>query len=88
MYLKTNTDILSLSVGNIHIGYSFKGWRVFYTTNLSDDSTFVILYEGTKEKCEKYLEITWNEMRQEGPDAFINTNNLYYKSLIEEDEND
>ena len=39
MYLKTNTDILSLNVGNIHIGRNFKGWQVFYTTNLSDDST-------------------------------------------------
>ena len=86
MYLKTNTDILSLNVGNIHIGRSFKGWRVFYTTNLSDDSTFVILYEGTKIECEKYLEITWNEMRMKGPNAFIDTNNLYYKSLIEEED--
>ena len=86
MYIKTKDDIVNLNLGNIYVGRYIDGWRVFYTNNLADDSTYTTLYENThmngRIKCEKYLEALWAEMRRDDS-AFIDANNLYYGHWVE-----
>lgn len=85
MYLKTDKEILNLSLGNLCAKCGFNGWRVFYTTDLFNDSDLIVLFEGTKEKCQKYLEAIWTEMKLKNSN-FIDTNKLHYRHWIEEDE--
>lgn len=85
MYLKTDNEILNLSLGQLCVRCGFKGWRVYYTTDLFNDSDLIVLFEGTKEKCQKYLEAIWTEMRLKTSN-FIDTNNLYYKYWVEDSE--
>lgn len=88
MFLKTKNGIYNLNTGSLYIldvrpknnyDYTFPHSEVIYNTFWNPEIKGHIIYQDDRYWCEKFLRAVWTEMRNTGPNAFIDIKNLKFE---------